>query len=66
MLGHQDRLVLESGRRPIVILPRRDDASLAPSIAPGNPYLGIMLPYTPLHAPCLAMAWATRRSSLPW
>jgi hydrogenase maturation protein HypF len=50
MLGDEDRVALESGRRPIVILTRRTDAGLAPSIAPGNPSLGIMLPYTPLHA----------------
>ncbi len=35
--------------RPIVLLPRRDDASIAPNVAPGNDRLGIMLPYTPLH-----------------
>jgi hydrogenase maturation protein HypF len=50
MLTEEDRLALQSGRRPIVILPRRADASLASSIAPANPSLGIMLPYTPLHA----------------
>lgn len=50
MLTAEDRLALQSGRRPIVILPRRGDAVLAGSIAPGNPWLGIMLPYTPLHA----------------
>jgi hydrogenase maturation protein HypF len=36
-------------RHPIVILPRREDAGLAEDIAPGNPTLGVMLPYTPLH-----------------
>jgi len=38
--------------RPIVILPRRDGhaaRNLAPGVAPGNPSLGVMLPYTPLH-----------------
>ncbi|WP_243665328.1 Sua5/YciO/YrdC/YwlC family protein, partial [Rhodothermus marinus] len=41
---------------PIVLL-RRTTAgreALAPSVAPGNPYLGIMLPYTPLHHLLLA------------
>jgi hydrogenase maturation protein HypF len=40
---------LSGPRHPIVILPRRADAGLAESIAPGNPTLGVMLPYTPLH-----------------
>jgi hydrogenase maturation protein HypF len=35
--------------RPIVLLPRRPDADVAPAAAPGNRYLGVMLPYTPLH-----------------
>ena len=36
-------------RHPIVILPRREGAGLPEGIAPGNPTLGVMLPYTPLH-----------------
>ena len=43
------RRVLESRRRPIVLLPRRPDARVAASVAPGNRFLGTMLPYTPLH-----------------
>jgi len=35
---------------PIVILERRPDAAISPAIAPGNNTLGVMLPYTPLHA----------------
>lgn len=50
VLNEADRSSLESTRRPIVVLPRRPGAVLAPSIAPGNPSVGIMLPYTPLHA----------------
>jgi hydrogenase maturation protein HypF len=41
--------ILRSPQAPIVLLPRRNGRSLAPSIAPSNPYLGVMLPYTPLH-----------------
>lgn len=44
----EERLLL-SPEAPIVLLRRRDDAGLASAVAPGNPYLGIMLPYTPLH-----------------
>lgn len=38
-------------RRPIVLLMRRSDArdALAPSVAPRNRSVGLMLPYTPLH-----------------
>jgi hydrogenase maturation protein HypF len=40
---------LISPRRPIVLLPRRPGAGVAPSVAPGVPTLGLMLPYTPVH-----------------
>ena len=51
-LSDADRQLLLSPERPIVIL-RRSAAplvSLSSAIAPGNDTLGIMLPYTPLHA----------------
>jgi hydrogenase maturation protein HypF len=41
--------LLTSPRRPIVLLPRRPDAPVAPATAPGNRHLGVMLPYTPVH-----------------
>jgi len=41
--------LLASASAPIMLLPRRPDALLAAAVAPGNPDLGIMLPYTPLH-----------------
>jgi hydrogenase maturation protein HypF len=41
--------LLTSRERPIVLLRRRPQAALSALIAPGNPYLGVMLPYTPLH-----------------
>jgi hydrogenase maturation protein HypF len=49
---------LTSPRRPIVLLPRGPDADqlIAPAVAPGNRYLGLMLPYTPLHHLLLAAA----------
>ncbi|MCE5252242.1 carbamoyltransferase HypF [bacterium] len=47
------RAALESHERPIVLAPRFDgrakSSPVAPSVAPGTYYLGIMLPYTPLH-----------------
>jgi hydrogenase maturation protein HypF len=42
--------LLTSPESPIVLLERKQGRrNLAPSLAPGNPYLGVMLPYTPLH-----------------
>ncbi|HVC89258.1 MAG TPA: carbamoyltransferase HypF [Acidobacteriaceae bacterium] len=49
VVADADRAALESPRRPIVILPRRRESRLSPSIAPGNDSLGVMLAYTPLH-----------------
>jgi hydrogenase maturation protein HypF len=48
-LSPEDELSLASARKPIVILPRRQEARLAAGIAPGDNTLGVMLPYTPLH-----------------
>ena len=45
-----ERALLESPRRPIVLLHRRPSGEIAPSVAPGQPCLGIMLPPSPLHA----------------
>ena len=51
----EERL-LRSPEAPIVLLRRRDESQIsnlkyeiARSVAPGNPNLGCMLPYTPLH-----------------
>ncbi|HEV7882449.1 MAG TPA: carbamoyltransferase HypF [Solirubrobacteraceae bacterium] len=48
-LGPDEEALLTSRERPIVLATRRDGAAVAPSVAPGVPELGIMLPYTPLH-----------------
>ena len=40
---------LTSPRRPVVLLERKLDADLAPSVPPSNRFVGVMLPYTPLH-----------------
>ena len=45
--------VLTSRERPIVLVAKRRDV-LAESVAPGNPLVGAMLPYTPLHHLLLA------------
>ena len=51
----EERL-LRSPEAPIVLLRRFStlNSQLSTSIAPGNPYLGAMLPYTPLHHLLLA------------
>ena len=41
--------LLEDHARPIVLLRKKNGAPLAPSIAPGLHWLGLMLPYTPIH-----------------
>ena len=41
--------LLTGWQKPIVLLRRHDQAALAPGLAPDNPYLGVLLPYTPLH-----------------
>jgi len=41
--------MMSSFERPIVLLPRRAEVASVPGIAPGNRYLGLFLPYTPLH-----------------
>ena len=40
--------ILCSAQSPIVLLMKKGHP-VAANIAPGNPYLGVMLPYTPLH-----------------
>ncbi len=49
LIGDVELALLTSSARPIVILPRKTGASIAPSVAPRSPTLGLMLPYTPLH-----------------
>ncbi len=50
--------LLQSSESPIVLLDRKPNAvtsgRIAPSVAPRNPSLGVMLPYTPLHHLLLA------------
>lgn len=45
---------LESPAAPIVLVPRHGDAPLASEVAPGNPWLGALLAYSPLHVLLLA------------
>ncbi len=53
ILDAQEEALLASPEAPIVLVSGRAGA-LPPSIAPDNPDLGVMLPYTPLHHLLLA------------
>jgi len=55
-VGETAARLLSSRERPIVILPLRPGAPVAPSIAPGLTRVGAMLAYTPLHVLLLEAA----------
>jgi hydrogenase maturation protein HypF len=45
----EESALLASRRRPIVLVTRRDGPHISQGVAPGNRYLGLLLPYTPVH-----------------
>jgi hydrogenase maturation protein HypF len=45
----EEARLLIAKQRPIVLLRAKDHAELSQCVAPGNKYLGFLLPYTPLH-----------------
>ncbi len=47
--GPGERNLLAGPQRPVVLLPGRPGAALAPSVAPGHPDIGVVLAYTPVH-----------------
>lgn len=49
VVGDAETELLRSAAAPIVLLARRPDDGLAHAVAPDNPQLGLMLPYSPLH-----------------
>lgn len=53
-LGEEEAALIESRERPIVLLPKKPGSPIAGEVAPGNPQIGILLPYTPLHHQLLA------------
>jgi hydrogenase maturation protein HypF len=48
-VGMLEAQVLSSRERPIILLPKKEGSAIAGQVAPRNCYLGVMLPYTPLH-----------------
>ena len=55
VVSETEEKLLESVERPIVLLRRKPvGRTVAPEVAPGNPLIGVMLAYTPLHHLLLA------------
>ncbi len=54
VLDAAEEALLASVERPIVLVRRRASSGLAAEVAPGNPLVGLLLAYTPLHALLLA------------
>lgn len=48
-LGKKEEEWLVNRARPIVLLKKKEDSLISSLVAPRNNYLGVMLPYTPLH-----------------
>ena len=48
-ISEEDERLILSKERPIVIVSKRSDGNIAPSVAPGIDRIGVFLPYTPLH-----------------
>ena len=53
-LSAAEEILLTGPAAPIVLLRRKSSDPLARAVAPGNPCLGVMLPYAPLHYRLLA------------
>ncbi len=69
-LSAAGKVLLSSGRAPVVLLPRLQHAPVSELVAPSTDRLGVMLPYTPLHRllfdrltdiPALVMTSGNRR-----
>lgn len=54
-LSPEEEQLLLGRERPIVLLRARENTGLAPGLSPDTDFLGLMLPYTPLHHVLFAM-----------
>lgn len=48
-VSREEEALLTSPQCPVVLLPWKDHSAVTRVVAPDNRYLGVMLPYTPLH-----------------
>ena len=48
-VSEAESLLLSAPEAPIVLLRWKEDSPVSPLVAPGNRYMGVMLPYTPIH-----------------
>jgi len=53
-VGDEERRLLTSVERPIVLVAKRDGSPVAKGVAPRNRMIGLFLPYSPLHHLLLA------------
>jgi hydrogenase maturation protein HypF len=53
LVSHRAPIVLLKKLKPSLANNNKNNSTIVEDVAPGNPYLGVMLPYTPLH--CLLM-----------
>jgi len=49
LVSEKEEELLASPQCPIVLLRRKEGSTVSPAVAPNLKYLGVMLPYTPLH-----------------
>lgn len=48
VISEAERKVLTGHQKPILLLKRKEKSSIAPSTAPDNPDIGVLLPYAPV------------------
>jgi len=48
-ISEAEEQLLTSAQSPIVLMPWKPESTVCPAVAPNLKYLGVMLPYTPLH-----------------
>ncbi len=49
VVSDKEMRLLQSPASPIVLLKKKESSLISNLVAPANPYIGAMLPYTPLH-----------------